>query len=198
MDEFKNQLTVFVPLTANCIIKLENQLNSVDEEIKICRERLNSKRLQMNYDNVKLFVSNNLINYQPFSRTLSKAIGSIDVIYFEFEKFEFEILDYKRTNFVEIQRKIDEFVEVNDWNTACLAPLLDKLKEAFNEFDEDRKQNLVKKGELDACIPLVHNQLIERKEHCTRLEEQYLNLNDFANHKQSMFDIARSQLLGNC
>jgi len=195
MDQFINQLNIYTPLAANCLIKIENRQESIDEEIEIYKHRIESKNHQMKNEKAKEFLSKNLINYQQqLSSELSKTIRSIDEINFEFEKFEVEILRFKERYFIQIEQMINDYNEMNILSTKSLVDLLGETRMKLKVFNKMNKECLINKSKIDQNIPLVNNELLKLNEQHKNLEEQYFQLKSLADQNHKLLDTCAIQL----
>ena len=190
MEEFKNQLAIYIPLTSSIIFKLENQLSTTEEEIKVCKQLIESKKKVLRLDKVKEFI---LSKEHCLNGTkLSCSINRINQIKIAFLTFENQTLDYKRSKFISIEQLIND--KINYLNFSNLLELLDKTKASFKLFHEDSKANLIKKHSVDQTLPTIANQLIERRQCNSDLNEKSLNLVKQLNDKQEKFNSINNQL----
>lgn len=194
MDTFKDQLYQFIPLTTNLLIKLDNELNLIDEEIKICRQRIEKKNELMKDVKIKHFLESNSNSYKEISFNLSKFISSIKQIDYEFRKFENESLEFKLKNYDLIKQQINEYNEMNYWSTVGIPDLLGMIKESFDLDEERNKLISIRKVDLDVNIPLEEQKLDKLKEQFNCLNENFKNINQFLYGKQDLLSYEEGQL----
>lgn len=197
MEEFKDQLINSVPLATNCIIKLENQLKKVDDEITLRKQQIKSRRDRLNENKAKEFISSNLLKYQnELSNKTSSTLIEIGEIDSEFRKFENDNFDFKRSNYMEIEKQIQDHLKTNDSATNCLETILEKINDEFVSFREVRDRKLTKKLEYDRNIDVINKELEEKRIQRQKLEQKLADLDESVNEKKKILDLADDNLEG--